>query len=210
MMKNSNQAASGVTVSGVPVSGITRKQQIIDVAANICREEGMQKMSLRGVAKKVGISAPSLYEYFKNKDALIETLRDLERARLTVALKEKLDQSSPAKQKLFDMAKAYIEFAMKQPDSFQLLFSLPTGRVSIETEPDADSPYLPLVKTCKEAIESGEVAAHIKEPELLAFQLWSLMHGIASLRTCTLRDVSFDVESLIDAAIEQALTGIFG
>lgn len=54
------------------------------MAARHCREQGVQKMSLRGVAKEIGISAPSLYEYFKNKDALIDTLRDLERTRLAL------------------------------------------------------------------------------------------------------------------------------
>jgi AcrR family transcriptional regulator len=189
--------------------GINRKKEIIEVAARLCREQGLQKMSLRGVAKEVGISAPSLYEYFKNKDALIDTLRDLQRTRLAAALTEKLDPSKPVKNRLFDMAKAYIEFALQQPDSFQLLFSLPTSRTSIDTEPEADSPYLPLVSTCKEAIKSREVAPHIKEPEMLAFQLWSLMHGIASLRICTLRDTSFEMEPLIDGAINQALDGIF-
>ena len=163
-------------------SAIKRKQEIIEVAARHCREQGLQKMSLRGVAKEVGISAPSLYEYFKNKDALIDTLRGLERTRLAVALTEELDPTKTVKNRLFDMAKAYIEFAVKQPDSFQLLFSLPTNRVSVDSDPEADSPYLPLLNTCKEAIKSKEVAPYIKEPEMLAFQLWSLMHGIASLR----------------------------
>lgn len=30
-----------------------RRQQIIDVAEKICREQGLQKMSLRGIAKKI-------------------------------------------------------------------------------------------------------------------------------------------------------------
>lgn len=190
-------------------SGINRKQEIIEVAARLCREQGLQKMSLRGVAKEIGISAPSLYEYFKNKDALIDTIRGLERTRLAVALTEKLDPSKPVKSRLFDMTKAYIEFALKQPDSFQLLFSLPTNRASIDSDPKAGSPYLPLVSMCKEAIKSKEVAPYIREPEMLAFQLWSLMHGIASLRICTLRDTSFEMEPLIDGAINQTLDGIF-
>jgi len=189
--------------------GINRKQEIIEVAARHCRELGLQKMSLRGVAKEIGISAPSLYEYFKNKDALIDTLRDLERTRLAVALTETLDPSKTVKNRLFDMAKAYIEFALKQPDSFQLLFSLPTNRASLDSDPEAGSPYLPLVNTCKEAIKSKEVAPYIREPEMLAFQLWSLMHGIASLRIYMLRDTSFEMEPLIDGAINQTLDGIF-
>ena len=78
-------------------SAIKRKQEIIEVAARHCREQGLQKMSLRGVAKEVGISAPSLYEYFKNKDALIDTLRGLERTRLAVALTEELDPTKTVK-----------------------------------------------------------------------------------------------------------------
>ena len=190
-------------------SGINRKQQIVDVAANLCREQGLQKLSLRGVAKEVGISAPSIYEYFKNKGELINTLRDLERARLFAALSKKLKPLDPTKKKLFDLSMAYTDFALEQPDSFQLLFSVPTGRTSIENEPDADSPYLPLLKTCKEAIDSGEVGMHIKDSEILAFQLWSLMHGIASLHNGILRGVSFDTDSLIEETFNQALDGIF-
>jgi AcrR family transcriptional regulator len=186
-----------------------RRQQIIDVAAKVCREQGLQKMSLRGVAKQIGISAPSLYEYFKNKDALIDALRGLERTRLAIKLNENLDLPKSIKNQLFDICKTYIEFAVEQPDSFQLLFSLPTGRESVDIDPEEGSPYLPLVKTCREAIESGEVADYIDDPEILAFQLWSLMHGIASLRSATLRDVSFEIEPMIDKAINQALTGAF-
>lgn len=186
-----------------------RRQQIVDVAANICREQGLQKMSLRGVAKEIGISAPSLYEYFKNKDALIDALRDLERKRLAITLNEHLDSSKSIKNQLFDICQAYIEFAVKQPDSFQLLFSLPTGRMSVDIDPEEGSPYLPLVQTCRKAIESGEVANYIDDPEILAFQLWSFMHGIASLRSATLRYVNFKIEPMIDNVINQFLTGIF-
>jgi len=186
-----------------------RRQQIVEVAGNICREQGLQKMSLRGVAKEIGISAPSLYEYFKNKDALIDSLRNLERTRLTITLKEKLDPSKSIKKQLFDICKAYIEFAVQQPDSFQLLFSLPTGRKSVDIDPEEDSPYLPLVTICRKAIELEEVAEYINDPEILAFQLWSLMHGIASLRSATLRDVSFEIELMIDSVINQTLAGVF-
>ena len=44
---------------------------------------------------------------------------------------------------------------------------------------------------------------------MLAFQLWSLIHGIASLRICMLGDTGFEMEPLIDGAINQTLDGIF-
>lgn len=105
----------------------------------------------------------------KNKDALIDALRNVERTRLTITLKENLDPSKSTKKQLFDICKAYIEFAVQQPDSFQLLFSLPTGRESVDIVPEEDSPYLPLVKTCRKAIELGEVASYIDDAEYWLF-----------------------------------------
>jgi AcrR family transcriptional regulator len=64
-----------------------RRLEIIQVARDILTSEGFHKLTLRNIAKKVGINLSSLQYHFKNRAALIETLiaqaykYDLTRAR---------------------------------------------------------------------------------------------------------------------------------
>jgi len=198
-----------MTIAMKSEAAIKRKKQIISVAEKLCRQNGLQKLSLRAVAKEVGISAPSIYEYFKSKDELVATLRDIGRAELTKALGNSVNDTLSVRERIYHMILAYIKFADNQTDTFQLLFSLPTGRSSINVAPDTDSPYFLLVQACAEALSTGQIIDTVKDEEKMAFQLWSMMHGAATLKITILKDSNFELEPFIEAAIEQSLDGLF-
>ena len=58
----------------------TRRQQILDAAAQCFRKSGFHAASMAEIAKSFGMSAGHIYNYFENKEAIIEALveRDLE------------------------------------------------------------------------------------------------------------------------------------
>ena len=47
-----------------------RAQQILDTARKLLEEEGLEAFSMRHLAERLGIRAPSLYKHFANKEAL--------------------------------------------------------------------------------------------------------------------------------------------
>ncbi len=55
-----------------------RRQQIIDATRELMVKQGLKAVTLRRVAKKVGISAPSIYRHFENRDALVRAVMQRE------------------------------------------------------------------------------------------------------------------------------------
>jgi AcrR family transcriptional regulator len=63
-------------------SGALTRARVADAAEAIVGEEGFSQLTVRGVARRLGVSAPSLYEYVSNKDDLVDLVvaRALEEA----------------------------------------------------------------------------------------------------------------------------------
>lgn len=50
------------------------KAEIIDAAWEFCRARGLAGLSMRDLARRVGMQAPSLYSYFGSKDAIYDAM----------------------------------------------------------------------------------------------------------------------------------------
>ena len=50
------------------------RQEILDAAWALCREQGLTQLSLRELAGRIGLRAPSLYSYFASKDAIYDAM----------------------------------------------------------------------------------------------------------------------------------------
>ena len=58
----------------IPVSGNTTKSRILDVARELIAQKGFSAVSMRDIAKKVGIKMSSIYYYYEGKEALLEDI----------------------------------------------------------------------------------------------------------------------------------------
>jgi AcrR family transcriptional regulator len=104
-----------------------RKQvraDILKTARDIAREEGWQAVSIRKIADVIEYSPPILYEYFDNKDKLLETIRDEGFAYLhEELLKIKNLYRSPEKI-IIEFAQVQWRFLLEQTEVFQVMFNL--------------------------------------------------------------------------------------
>ena len=55
----------------------SRRNQILDAAQRCFKKQGFHKTTLRDIAQEFGMSAGHIYNYFSNKEAIIEALADL-------------------------------------------------------------------------------------------------------------------------------------
>lgn len=101
------------------------KAAILDAARGVMREEGVAALNLQEVARRVGVRAPSLYEYFPGKMAIYDALFRMG-VRLSAEHSERLAQTSPS---LWEYARAsleqYMTFAQEYPELYQLVFERP-------------------------------------------------------------------------------------
>lgn len=160
--------------------------------------EAGEPFSLRAVAREAGVSPTAPYRHFTDRDALesalaAEGLRDLKEELL-----EGRDlPTSP--DDLADFAVAYVEFALRRPELFQLMFGNACDEGNEERVQAADEIHDLLELAMTQVFPSSD-------PKALASAGWGLAHGLAYLY----KDGKLEAESPEEIAehIRAAFTAI--
>jgi AcrR family transcriptional regulator len=110
------------------------KAEIIDVAWELVRAEGLAALSLRDLAAKVGMRPPSLYSYFSSKHAIYDAMflqGNLELLARFSALAHPDNRTEALKAG----ARLFVQFGVEDPARAQLLFmrTIPGFEPSQET-----------------------------------------------------------------------------
>jgi AcrR family transcriptional regulator len=153
--------------------------EIVEAASELLEENGNEAaITLRAVARRVGVTAPSIYPHFADRleilrAVVIRAVDDLA-ARLRLAMQGEEDPVA----RLRAGCHAYVSFAAEQPHRYRVLFQRrrPTGATTIERS--AFSILLEAVEAC---IAAG--ASKATSPLAAATQLWVALHGYATLRS---------------------------
>jgi len=154
---------------------------ILDAARSVMRERGVAGLSLREVARRVSMQAPSLYEYFPSKAALYDALFlagfHLFRERMLGAL----EGPGTFWARIEAGFEAYMGFAREHPDLYQLVFEHPVPGFAPSEETMAEGrPLLDrLTEQIAEAIERGEIAPGLS-PAQTRDLLIAMQHGLTS------------------------------
>lgn len=157
------------------------RQALLEVALRHLQTLGPDKISLRALAREVGVSQTAPYRHFDDKNALLAALAEDGYRRLTAATT--LDARAPgdAVERLYRSGLCYIRFAQEHPELYKLMFGpvieQPLSYPALqEAGSEAFNVILELVQA---GIASGAFAE--ENPQLLAMSCWAMVHGIASL-----------------------------
>ncbi|HEY2167391.1 MAG TPA: TetR/AcrR family transcriptional regulator [Jatrophihabitantaceae bacterium] len=160
-------------------SGEQLRAEIIAAARTLLAQEGnADAVSIRAVADAVGVTAPSIYLHFADKNELLgavvsDVFTDLDAAMLA----EGADATSPlAKLRAFGLA--YVRFALAHPEHYRIATMDPCPQPFVD-EVLASSAFVHFNDTVTECMAAGIFAAG--EPLPVTLALWSAAHGIASL-----------------------------
>jgi AcrR family transcriptional regulator len=157
------------------------KNALIQAGIKILSRDGLSALSLRNVAKQAGVSHTAPYAHFADKQALIAAIAAAGFAKLYGKLAAAPQSTSDPLQRLFATAHAYLQFALDEPDHFNITFS---GAVEAEKDyPEYVEQsqrcfrlVVTLVADCQSvALFAGE------DPQLLAVSIWSCIHGFVQL-----------------------------
>ncbi len=136
------------------------RQAILEAARAVMREQGVAALSLREVARRVQMQAPSLYAYFPSKMALYDALFLMAIQRFTVAR----DQADAGREDFWDRVHTILEnfmrFAQENPELYQLAFERPVPGFVPSEESMAESlrTVARIERIFDEAISQGKIA----------------------------------------------------
>ena len=179
------------------------RQALVAEAATLVEEEGLGALTLRELARRLGVSHAAPKNHFADKDALLGELAADGFVEMAADLAAATVGKSPAAD-LRATGRAYIDFALRRPGHFRVMF----GRGA-----SPPSPRLAEAGTLAFSILERAVAAtlppararsakHIAEAAFLA---WSTVHGAAMLiLEAPLSPLLTDgttVDHLVDAAL---------
>jgi AcrR family transcriptional regulator len=190
------------------------RKDILEAAKQLFAEKGLEATSIRNIAEKIEYSPATIYLYYKDKGEIVFALHK-DGFRLLVSHFEVLNTVSHPFERLKAMGRAYIKFAMQNPDIYKLLFVMeePLEHVAncFEEWDEGDRAFDILLKTVKECQEAGYFKG--MDVTLLSFTVWSTMHGLCTLRSsghldnvAIARANTLDLDQLMSATYENFLS----
>jgi AcrR family transcriptional regulator len=161
-----------------------RARQIVDAARELLEEEGLDALSMRRLAEKLGIRAPSIYKHLPDKQALENAIISSAFEEQAAAFEAAVDGASD---QLGAIARTYREFARRHPHLYRLMTERPLDRENLVPGVEARA-----AKPVFDAV-GGDLD--------LARAAWAFAHGMTILE---LND-RFPPDADLDAAWERGL-----
>jgi AcrR family transcriptional regulator len=178
----------------------------VRAAHDIVASDGLDALSLRRVARALGVTAPALYGHVEDKVDLLRALAELEFARLTRAF-ENIDATDPL-ERVRLQAKAYVAQALADPALFEVIFLIRpdwANQPGVEELPAATSAFAAGAAAIEAAIAAGQLRD--EDPFVVSLAVWSAAHGVASVVLAGINLGDEFTERLIDAVIDNLLAG---
>jgi AcrR family transcriptional regulator len=144
---------------------------------------GARQLTLRGLARQVGVSAPSVYLHFPDLDHLLAAVVEHGFENLTVAAGSAVRKGMDPVEELRARCNAYCRYALDHPHLYQLMFQadLPlTLQNTLQATPGRRS-FENLVAAVRRCLETGAAPAY-DDPFRLASLIWTAEHGLVLAR----------------------------
>jgi len=182
MSKSSKQAAARL-----PTGQIV--DQLVAAAMQLLAEKGPSEIKARSVAETAQVSTIALYYHLGGMPELFQAVVDKGFRDLTHAFSTVASSTDPVTD-LFSMALTSRKIAQSNPHLYDLMFGLST-RGSYRPLQRSSAPsgarsgafpaaYSHLVEACGRLRSSGRIRGD-EDPEIVASQLWSCVHGFVTL-----------------------------
>jgi len=169
---------------------------------------GLEALSLRRLARQLGVTAPALYGYVHSKQDLLGAIAEAEIERLAAKFAD-VDDADPI-DRIRAHSRAYITYACENPELFQVMLlappALPDSRLPAESvAPSTTMAFSTAAGAIEDAVAAGVIQTD--DPQMVALMLWSGAHGVA-----TVLQLGFDLptefeEAMINEMTDRLLSG---
>ena len=178
------------------------RDRAIEVALELFAEQ--PDVSLRQLAKAMGVSPNTPYRYFESKEELFMAVRAACYRRFASSLRGRLEALEDPIARVFAVASAYAAHALEHPAEFALMFQL--GQPDPEAHPVAHQAGVDAWAVVQDAVDQAAAAGRIEgDVEEIAHLLWAGVHGIVSLAQSKRLTVGRCAEQLVGPMVAALL-----
>ncbi|WP_433499199.1 TetR/AcrR family transcriptional regulator [Sphaerimonospora sp. CA-214678] len=165
------------------------RDEIITAAVELLDEHGDEHaITLRSIARRIGIAAPSIYPHFPDPQAIMLAVVRQEFGRLTTAMRTAAAGSGKdPRQRLLAACHAYLDLAQAHPGRYRIMFgglwtpNMSEGSIS---EDDMDGLGMDALQVFVDALGDCVAEGQSTSTDLFsdAVALWLGLHGLAHQR----------------------------
>ncbi|MFG7941676.1 TetR/AcrR family transcriptional regulator [Streptomyces cacaoi] len=189
--------------------GAALRDEILAAAARLLARSGREgDLSLRAVAREVGISAPSIYLHFKDRAELVATVTQRAYEWLVAELCEARERGSAdgPRAGLRAMVQRYCRLALDNPRFYRLMFGI--ERIEVPREERAAHPVWLVSEVWAEAVAAcREERTGRADDARVARLLWFSLHGVVAMAMSTPFETDRRaLEEMADELLEVAMT----
>ena len=155
-------------------SGTHLREEIVAAAIAVIDETNdPAALTLRGIARRASITAPSIYPHFTDLAAVITGMLARSFEELRAAVQAALEGQGDPSRALIAACRAYVRFAQDHPARYRLMFA--AGGYA----PDAVATFALVEEAIRNCVSDGTSTSD--DPQTDTWLLWAALHGVATL-----------------------------
>jgi AcrR family transcriptional regulator len=162
------------------------REACVQEALAIIERDGLEALSLREVARRLGVSHQAPYRHYPSRDHLLAEVARRAFAAFAAHLDARPRDADPAAD-LEAMGRAYLDYAARHPLQYRLMFGTPLPDPA--THPEMMTRGRDAFAMLKDAVAALDAArdpaARGADGRLDALQIWALLPGVATLKETT-------------------------
>jgi AcrR family transcriptional regulator len=157
------------------------RRTLIEAAEKELEEKGVEGFTLRGCAKRAGVSHAAPAHHFKDANALLSALAAEGFSRFARAIEARQQEDGgSARARMIAAGLAYIDFGHDHPAMLRLMFaSSRPDHETAELEEQSTKAFTLLVKSVEEMLAEAGQAGGDPRPDIAA--TWAIVHGLTEL-----------------------------
>jgi AcrR family transcriptional regulator len=160
--------------------GSSLKEACVQAAREVIAEHGVESLSMRDVARKLGISHQAPYRHFESRDHLLAEIMCRCFADFAQSLDERPRTGNPEAD-LEAMGHAYLNYARKKPLEYRLMFGTPWPEPA--QHPALVQHAVLAFNLLRDSLREmhGHRSEQHAQADRQAMFIWSTLHGMASI-----------------------------
>jgi AcrR family transcriptional regulator len=189
------------------------REALVQAALRQAERDGPEAISIKALAKQLGVSQPAPYRHFADREALLQAATAEAFRQFNAILGEAIRKPSK-RSKLSRFAQTALDFGLRRNGIYRLMFA---SRI-MACAPSRGELHVAARETLALLVEAFEAPAVGLLRERHALQIWAALHGVISLaeqglltgqaahvtREELIEDIVQQTKAALDAAIEKA------